>query len=122
MKTKVFEPLAFAYPNQNIPTGTWQLYADMFKDVDDTTMARAILKWIETGDWFPKIKDLKHMVETVGYDKALRLENQPWYVQKGMSIRQIDALLWDVEAKRDPLWGRGLGNEKSILDNSTQTI
>jgi hypothetical protein len=106
MQTKVFEPLAFAYPNQNIPAGTWKLYASMFKDVDDATMARAILKWIEAEDWFPKIKDLRHMVETVGYDKALTLENQPWYVQQSMSVTQIDALLWDVEAKRDPLWGK----------------
>ena len=106
MQTKVFEPLAFAYPNQNIPAGTWKLYASMFKDVDDATMERAINKWITTEDWFPKIKDLRHMVETVDYDKALTMENQPYYIQQGMSVRQIDTLLWDVEAKRDPLWGK----------------
>ena len=71
MQTKVFEPLAFAYPHQNIPAGTWRLYASMFKDVDDAIMERAINKWVSTQSWFPKIKDLRHMVETVAMTRHL---------------------------------------------------
>lgn len=29
----------------------------------------------------------------------------PWYIQKGLSIEELDEILWNVESERDPRWG-----------------
>ena len=48
--------------------------------------------------WFEKWKQNKDMLEELN-------KSQPWYKAQGMSKREIDAILWQMEASRDKRWG-----------------
>jgi len=33
-------------------------------------------------------------------------KKQPWYVRNGISKNKLDKMLWEIEAARDPKWGK----------------
>lgn len=78
---KVLKPLVLAYPNLKITKDTLDLYARALSDIDFGALNAAVLKCINTCDYFPSIARIRaeatNMIQTVT-DTKIKSPDEAW--------------------------------------------